>query len=147
MASTVAVSDSIGIPDEEAPYAVPLTEVDDGSRPLVAQVADLALCASAHLPARRLEFPVTAGTFLAALPLPGQSPHTHILSAFERADAPPRDHQRRACIRGYRRLVDLAQINGRVRLTWGSCCLRGLNRHMEFITVVPDQFAGPTAFW
>ena len=61
-----------------------------------------------------------------------------VVAAHETADASPADDQSLARGRGDCRQVDLAQINGRLRRSWGLNRRRGRNDHMQFVGPIPD---------
>src|SRR5258708_864765 len=125
MPSTVALPDAVRVADEEGADTLLLAERDHAPRSLVAQVPDLAALASGHLSSGRLQFAPAAGAVGAAFALLGKLPQRLVVPPLERADTPPRDHQRRARIRGHRGLMNLAQVYCCLRLAWGGFRMRG----------------------
>jgi hypothetical protein len=110
MASVVAFTHAMWIANEEDTHPLLLAEGDNFPGSLVAQVADLAPFAGADLVAGFCELPPAPRSPLAPFALFVQAPQGHVMSPFERADAPSRDDQRCTCIGGDSSLVNLSKV-------------------------------------
>ncbi len=132
--------------DEERSNLLLHTEVDYLACGFVPQITDAPLCTTALLVFRPLQLLPSARILLAAGLLFGKLSQVSVALPFERADTPPGHDHGSTGIGRRRRQVDFSQIDRRMNRTGCLFLLWGLNPHVQFKAVIPDQRTRSTVF-
>ncbi len=133
---------TVRIADEERPYLVFYTIVDDLARSFVPEIAHAPLGPSARLVLRALQLLPAPGVFLAPAPLLSELPELPVSLPFEAADAAPGHDQRLARTRGGGGEVDFPEINTRLSGPRGRFRLGNFHADVQLEAPVPDERAG-----
>jgi hypothetical protein len=134
---------AVRVADEERPYLVFYTKVDDLARSFVPEIAHAPLGPSARLVLRALQLLPAPGVFLAPALRLFELPELPVSLPFEAADAAPGHDQRLARTRGDGGEVDFPEINTRLSGARDRFRLGNFHADVQLEAPVPDERAGP----
>ena len=146
VASTRLVAHPMRVPNEDRLHPFLLQEADDLSRRFVPLVAHLPFGACPQPGFGTLELAPAPRAFAAARLFTLQLPQALVVAALEAADAPTAHDQSLPGGRGCRCQVDLAQVNGGLRCSWGLSGRRDGHHHVQLVAFVPYQRDCPDVF-
>ena len=146
VATRIAVTDAVGIANEERANLVFLAEVDHKAGGFVAQVTDTTFCSCLDLVLGSLQLSPSFGMRLASGLLLCDLAQLLASLSFERSDATTCYNHGLAGVCADGGQMDLTQVDRCMSRSWRLLGFLRLNTHMQLKAVVPNKTASPTVF-
>ena len=139
VASRIAVTDPMGITNEERADVVFLAEADHKASRFVAQITDTTLCSCLGLVLGSLQLSPSSGMRLASGLLFGNFAQLLASVPFERSNATTCYNHGLPCVCANSSKMDLTQIDRCMNRSWRLFGFLRLNTNMQLKAIVPDQ--------